>query len=558
MPLVVDLLLLDEEEQPSQPVQGQIATAKGLFAELQRQLQEPNSHLKRKSALGALIGRGASVHYLGSDILSSEEKSHILCGSPSVLADSVREGSNLPGVREDVLGQWSKVPELGARRRTCPGAANVPPILDFPQPRSRSMVPLLGMDFVSSLFNWMPSCAPVSCKTLEAKHVDTCSIIVAPLAPDNGKGRGGTCVPDMPSEESTGRFEAGLGGWPLCVPVACAAFPPVSSRQVGGATSSSAPAVVTTQVTSSVTSAALLASPPPSGAYGPQMAAGRSSGSTSVAPESHAASDAAGCMKFRRAAIEVDDTELAVILAPPSRVAAAAQVEHRCSSSCGSSVHVVETPSTTASSTIMDSTTRMTASPSSPWETTSRVTNYCRVVLPRDSISSVRQGPQLLNSSSASSRAAEDCCQQCHRHLVEVVGIPQGGTAPMILLLALPKSSLATRIHEALLGRYRPRPVPGKVACKGAANEQFVAPIPQGSHQEALRCELQMNVEVTLGSVSSEVNCAAVIRRGICEACHVGSERVHVCRLLSTQPEQNQQLPGDFCQPEEGSYGGCS
>jgi len=446
---VVDLLLLDDGAQsPAPQMVSRTATAKGLYAELQRQLQEPNSHLKRKSALGALIGRGASARFIGHESLPlSNERGHILYDATSAQAGVTIQDKF---VQMDLTGDCSTDEPFSTSASSTSsskhgrGITRVPRILDFPQSRSHtSMIPLSGMDFVTSLFSWMSPCAPASCKSLEPSRIDTGTIVVAP--PEMH----GTCVP-MPSkmsakEDSLGRFEAGLGGWPLCVSYALAAFQHPAQSGSG----------------SPGTSGALQGAP----AHG---------------------------SRFRRAALEVDDVELAVILAP-------AQGEH----SCGSS-GLAQTPSTAST---MDSPT--------PTTVFAGAAAHSRVVFSREDITSVKQWPRLDAAFCASPQyqAAVDADSPCS-YVVEVSGTPRGASQPLTALLALPRSVLASRLHDAL-SRVDRR------VCRASA----------GGAREAVRCELEMNVNPALNSTGSEVNCAAVIRRGICEACHVGSERVWICRL---------------------------
>jgi len=141
------------------------------------------------------------------------------------------------------------------------------------------------------------------------------------------------------------------------------------------------------------------------------------------------------------------------------------------------------------------------------------------VIFPRDDIVNVKQWPQPETAFCAPRQyeAALDAGCPCPC-LVEVSGTPRGAAQLLTVLLALPKGSLAARLHDALaMTRRKPQL---QVSDPGA--------------QGAVRCELQINASLPLHSAENEVNCAAVVRRGICEACHVGSDRVWICRLHET------------------------
>mmetsp|Transcript_41977 Transcript_41977/g.133330 ORF Transcript_41977/g.133330 Transcript_41977/m.133330 type:complete len:520 (-) Transcript_41977:193-1752(-) len=459
MPLVVDLLLLDEGNLSVPDGTSHASTAKGIYMELERQLQDSNSHLRRKSAFGALVARDASVRFVDfGDHEGCSDAAGLLSKTSAPVAAASMDGaaSAVPtgGTHPEATPESSGAALLGRPGQvlTAPSRATVPRIPDFPRPRAGpSVIPGGGMDFVASLFSWMPSCAPVPCKSLEADAIDSCTIVLAP--PDAG----GPCVPVpagalLPREDSSAVFEAGLGGWPLCVPHAYAAFP---------------------------------APDPPASMHG-------CNAHGDICRSAWTPGTLRGA-RFRKAAVEVDDAELAVILVP-------LRGQHGCSLS--SSVQTPSTASTVGSLT--------------PSAATPPGTVYNRLVISREGITGVKHWPKLdaARLAPADPLSSGDVSPPWP-NIVEVSGTPCGGTETLTVLLALPSSSLASRLHDGLNGVWR--------RARSAAHAKGT--------RRAVRCELRINANLKLGAVGDELNCAAVVRRGICEACHVGAERVRVCGL---------------------------
>merc|ERR1712232_1333235 len=98
----------------------------------------------------------------------------------------------------------------------------------------------------------------------------------------------------------------------------------------------------------------------------------------------------------------------------------------------------------------------------------------------------------------------------------EVVGHPRGAPGKLAVLLALPNNELARRLHEGLSKppqRSTPAPVPV---------------LTDGVGLPALRCELEMLAKIDLVPGGPSENAAAVVHRGICDACNVSLHRVRI------------------------------
>lgn len=287
----------------------------------------------------------------------------------------------------------------------------------------------------------------------------------------------------MPSRNSNdgslADHEAGLGGWPLSLPSTFVAFP----SSPFAVESAFAPADATSVSASALASAALR--------------------SAATAP-------------FRKAAIEVDDEELTVILTPLK--------SHKCS---GSS----RTPSTAS-----------TMAPPSPQvsQQLPSVVAYSRLVFPLSALRSVKlwtkadvlccwpNGVSDDTSMPSSSLRDASSLRTCDpgvawTDVAEIAGLPRGGERELSVLLALPSTALAKRLQDALQRRPRRPHVPGTENASG-----FVG---------ALRCELHIPVDMDLGP-GHQTNFSAVVRRGICEACHVSADRVRVCSIRNTSFEK--------------------
>merc|ERR1719491_434932 len=76
---------------------------------------------------------------------------------------------------------------------------------------------------------WWPSCTPAPCKALPGIQTDACKIAVGEAIVDH------PCLPvHARGADDQHAHEAGLGGWPLSLPHAFAAFP-VPENHVEGA-----------------------------------------------------------------------------------------------------------------------------------------------------------------------------------------------------------------------------------------------------------------------------------------------------------------------------------
>lgn len=505
MPVVVELLFVDEEQRAGE---GHLPLAKGIYADLERQLQDSSSHVRRKSAFGALVARGASVSFLADEtqpradqpgVVEAPEIPVVAVHSPPAVPSNgeavdaettTTQASSImlvdgatstaavdPGgeVLSEALEVWTQPDSRSAPPPGAPGggyALQVPPIMRFPKtPPSRKGASVVGGSWVASLFDWWPSCTPEPCKALPGISADACKISVSESVADH------PCLP-LPARTAAledQAHEAGLGGWPLSIPHAFAAFPAAENSVEGAFAPASASA-------SALTSAALR-------------------------------SAALAC--FRKAAVEVDDEELTVILAPSKGQKWGAASSRR-------------TPST--ASTTLPSPSQQDAKALLP-----AFAAYSRLVYPLDQVKALRLWPKadvsrcwpngvpeddISSRTGISLRSAEQ--GPISGHVAEVTGMPRGATEEFTTLLALPSAALAKRLLEAMQRRPR-RP--------SACNTK------SGDDLGAVRCELHMSVDVNL-EIGLNSNFAAVVRRGICEACHVGAERVRICGVRDAALER--------------------
>jgi len=226
---------------------------------------------------------------------------------------------------------------------------------------------------------------------------------------------------------------------------------------------------------------------------------------------------------FRRAAVEVDDVELSIIFVPQRcpPIASAASLPAAAASARAAAVSAGKPDScrpepthSTRASTAADacrSQDNMEVWPP-PW------VQHNRLVLSREGINSFQVWPVTGNGRCV--QAEKLFCADSSSpwpHLVEVIGTPHGAPQAMSILLALPSAMLASRVVEAL-SKVRRR--------KGSR-------LPTGptTARGAFRCELHINAKLNLDAGMNSVNCAAVVRRGISEACHVGADRVRICSV---------------------------
>lgn len=496
MPLVVEFLLLDEDAAlVSAGGRLRIPTGRGIFAEIERQIQDPNSHLRRKSALGALVTRGAAVRAVGEEVVEVQDVGVVHpvdCESlglePAFPASAASSSAPMPSPQSAADDGGSAVHLVAS----VAGSAKVPKISDFPKMAVRPRVVSsggFGFGF-ESLFGWLPSltsCSPVSCSSVPRQVVTACTIIV----PDAESFA--PCLlqlPDVPLES----YEAGLGGWPLCI---AQAFAALARSQPAGDSSSG-----------------LVLSP---------------TQSVCLAP-------------FRRVAVEVDDFDLTVVftpqgaLEPGCAVATARSVASTCPAGSPGADELPRdfykdprgqpTASTRASTSLgvgrSDATspggaTRDCEVWPPPW------VQHNRIVLSREGICSFQVWPASGNVCSLSfDKWDKKCCFASSApwpHLVEVTGLPNGAPQPVTILLALPTAALASRVAEALSRvRHRSQSAP-------------LAAAPARRSRSAVRCELQVNATLNLEGGINFVNCASVVRRGISEAAHVGADRVRICTV---------------------------
>jgi len=498
MPLLVEFLLLDEDL--SSVADGhcsRIPTSKGIFAEIERQLEDPNSHLRRKSAFGALVTRGASVRALGHEQLEGLQDSGVVrpvcaetlgISSLATLARDASKSCSEAAVGAETLSAVDpRAGEFGEQGRSGEsgyiGIATVPKILDFPKPPSRpTVMPSASLGFMRSLFSWIPSCTPVPCSGMPKQVVDSCTILIpepealGPCAPLPMAGHASTAV---------AAHEAGLGGWPLCIPHAYAAFPVPQVQSANAGTGEA----------------------------------------DFIAPS--ASSSARGVVTagahFHRAAVELDDFELSVIFVPqrcqPVASVTGAQV-------VASSAHAVAGASGKPDSCRPEPTQSTRASTAADASRSSETTDvwpppwvqHNRLVLSREGISSFQVWPVTGNGRCAQAeKLLFSDSSWPWPHLVEVTGIPRGAPQAISIVLALPSSALASRIVDAL----------GRVRRKKSSRVTTGS----GTARGATRCELHINAKLNLDMGINSVNCAAVVRRGISEACHVGADRVRICSV---------------------------
>lgn len=431
--MIVDLVLLDADGR-SDGSHG-IHTAGGIFNAIERQLQDPDSHLRRKSAFGAMVRRGALIRFIRSETFPAEpaereDASPTAAGSEdSPMAVEMGSNEFEPSLKFDrdgadscsAAGGWSRSGASTPQRAT---SASVPKISHFPIPRPQFS--LLG-----ALAAWCPSCSS-ACTMAPQKRVHSCATVWA-CAPANDQGQGT-------------EMEAGLGGWPLCISQAFVAFPSHAEAA------------------------------PPRG--------------KPLLPNQQ-------YLCFRRCAVEVDDTELVIIFGPQHRTALAPT-----------------TPPTTASTTSSSSKAGL-ATPTfndESYDGPFALLSKGRMVVPCKTILSIKLRPTPNPAT-----LVDDDGTIVWPNWVELVGKPTGMEQCERLLIALPSMELAVRMHDNL---ERPRPA---------------ARAPRGipAARNAVRCELRIAAKIDLDKDGSKTNCVAVVRRGLCEACHVSSDRIRVGGVVS-------------------------
>eukprot|EP00931_Biecheleriopsis_adriatica_P035207 TRINITY_DN20265_c0_g1_i2.p1 TRINITY_DN20265_c0_g1~~TRINITY_DN20265_c0_g1_i2.p1 ORF type:complete len:737 (-),score=146.07 TRINITY_DN20265_c0_g1_i2:70-2280(-) len=457
-PLSVELLLLDEDLLPEtcgdEGRRG--SSGKSLLSDLQRQLGDGASHLRRKSAFGSLVSRGASVRLLGYEQV---EEQRVKASDAETHQDTERSPAWVrPGVVPSRAGK--------AHQESLATAVKVVPrIVDFPRPARGPMdMPDDGLGLISALFSWLPSCGPTSvCKASPSETVEKgCSSI---LLPEQAPAQS---APEAASAASGASVEAGLGGWPLSVPQAYVAFLSSPSSQPAGPTS-------------------------PTGTSGGSSASSRRPLLASV-----------GTPEFHKAAMELDESELVLVPALCQNAQARGSCgTSRSSGSCGA------TPSTASTSKKAEF-----QSSDQPEQMLQRWPTQSRLVCRREGLSTIKK----LRPPDLAKLISPDFSPP-YPHVVEFEGSAFGVVEPLHVLLALPTAALVSRFSEAV--------------------HQALPPSSHGSSKVSrrprlrggVRCEMRIHARVRLDTPEDVQNCIAVVRRGICEACHVCADRVRVGKV---------------------------
>lgn len=484
--VIVDLVLLDAACQLSASESSHsIRTATGIFTEIERQLQDHDSHLRRKSAFGAMVTRGASIRFVRSeqivfpsDPAAREDCSGMVAGPaaamvaeavPNELEVPVRLGGNVTNGASG--GAWSRSGEAtpngfdsepwkrsgtSTPQRMRP-TAPVPKISDFPKSSRPSLLPSSGIALLDALVNWWPACTP-ACTMAPQQRVESCATVWAFAS-----------VPPKEEAEQGIEFEAGLGGWPLCISQAFAAFPSLPEESCIGSLD-----------------------------------------------WQHSLQSAG----FRRCAVELDDAELVVVFAPQRRKAATTpSTPSDVGGGCGTPA---STPAAAPGAAPVTPKFSDEAEDGPPVPLCNS-----RLTIPCSGVMSVKPWPLADTGMSARIRPVGESGTSVWQHWVEVVAVPSGMDHNTRLILALPSAALALRLHDALA---RPRAVISGARHLGRSRSG-TGPGPRG----AIRCELRIAAKVDLNAPGSTTNCAAVVRRGLCEACHVSSDRVRIRGVRDSQ-----------------------
>lgn len=134
-----------------------------------------------------------------------------------------------------------------------------------------------------------------------------------------------------------------------------------------------------------------------------------------------------------------------------------------------------------------------------------------RVVVPHTKVLCARHWTQADVTSSWPPHLQLNAGSLYH-HWVELTCTPRDAPDPMSLLLALPNSDIARRLHEVYSATPRPpRPEPAKDVKRAA-----------------ITCELQMLAKVDLSKDGQAQNCAVSMRRSITESTGIQRNRVQV------------------------------
>jgi len=233
MPLVVELLFADADPElirSCKAATGRYATgmahkmhllyAEGLYEELQRQLDKTDSTLRSAgSAFGILAELGTSMRLLGKKEVTEADL-------PDMMALCATQDCDKPVMKDADLAKplcekVERSPKVLVTVRGCRATREgpVPKISNFPG------------EWYNIPFSWWTSFAPEPCRSLcsvsRMKAVVICESRCSPHLQS-------TCEPARLMGVSHGDvasvYEAGSGGWPLCVPQAYCAFRFVRKR----------------------------------------------------------------------------------------------------------------------------------------------------------------------------------------------------------------------------------------------------------------------------------------------------------------------------------------
>lgn len=210
-----------------------------VLEEILRQLQDPTSHMRRKSAFGALVTQGASMRYISDEVVEVDVKDAARssctevgtdCGTEALEQSSSgrAKGSEIPkcaaetfaGVRLGSAESRIQGPRSKPSGRRCPspwrsagagGRPHVPHIRSFPQAQLPKEDGTMSSEWLASWFDWLPSaCTPSHC--CSAPQKGSCKILVKD--------------PRNPLDEVPKALLS--NPWPLCLPQAAVAFPGTS------------------------------------------------------------------------------------------------------------------------------------------------------------------------------------------------------------------------------------------------------------------------------------------------------------------------------------------
>lgn len=237
MPLVVELLFADADPElirSCNAATGRYAEgmahkmhllyAEGLYDELQKQLDNTNSTLRSAgSAFGILAALGTSLRLLGNKEVTEADL-------PDMMALCAMQDYDEPVVREADLAKplcekVERSPKVLVTVRGCRATREgpVPKISNFPN------------EWYNIPFSWWTSFAPEPCRSLCSVSRMKAAVICESRCSPHLQS---TCEPARLMGVSHGDvasvYEAGSGGWPLCVPQAYCAFRFMSARVVQG------------------------------------------------------------------------------------------------------------------------------------------------------------------------------------------------------------------------------------------------------------------------------------------------------------------------------------